>query len=358
MAIHAVIMAGGSGTRFWPESREKHPKQLLALLGEKSLLRETYERNEGLVGPERTWCVVADHLVDATAGALPEVPRDHILAEPVGRNTAPCVAFAATWIARADPEAILVVLPADHHIADGAKFRRAVSAAAEVAARGDLVAVGIEPRRAETGYGYIRLAVDPPEEVHSEHVSRVVSFTEKPDAATAEVFVRSGNYLWNAGIFVFSARAILSAIEQFLPFVARGFADAVKAAGTANERPALAALYDKVAPISIDNGVMEHAKNLRVVRGDFGWNDVGSWEALSEVLPHDGSLNVVGGKFVGVDSRNLIVHSKKQLVAALGCDDLIIVATDDVILVAPREKAQDVRRMVDEVRRRNLKEYL
>jgi mannose-1-phosphate guanylyltransferase len=358
MALHAVIMAGGAGTRFWPESRASHPKQLLALLGEKTLLRGTFERLEGLIAPERTWSVVAEPLAQATARELPEVPPKQILAEPVGRNTAPCVAFAATWISRIDPEAVLVVLPADHHIADAAKFQRAVVVAADIAARGNLVTVGIEPRRAETGYGYIRVAEDAPEEIRGERVSRVVSFTEKPDAATAEAFFRSGHYLWNAGIFVFSARAILDAIAEFLPFVASGFADAVNAAGTANERTAIAALYEKVAPISIDHGVMEHAKNLRVVRGDFGWNDVGSWEALSEVLPHDGSLNVVSGKFIGVDSKNLIVHSKRQLVAALGCDDLIIVATDDVVMVAPREKAQEVRRMVDEVRRRSLKEYL
>jgi mannose-1-phosphate guanylyltransferase len=355
MAIHAVIMAGGAGTRFWPASRAKTPKQLLPLGGDpkEPLLAATVRRLEPLIPGERVTIATGAALVDATAAVLPTVPRAQLLAEPTPRNTAPCIGWATATILRRDPDAVIAVLPSDHYIPDEPGFLRVVGRALEGAAAGHLTTIGIVPTRPETGYGYIEVGA--PIRGDLLHVER---FVEKPSRERAEEFVRGAKHVWNAGMFFFEGRVMMRAIEAHLPELYRGLMAIEDAAARGQEASALAEVFPKLPSISIDHGVMEKASGLAVVKGDFGWNDVGSWESAWELAAKDDKGNALPDGAIAVDARGNYVcdrttaGGKKRVIALVGVEDLVVVETDDAVLVIPRARAQDVRAVVEELKKR------
>jgi mannose-1-phosphate guanylyltransferase len=347
--VHAVILAGGSGTRFWPASRKQTPKQLLPLAGrsDEPLIAATVRRIAPVVDAERVWISTGTRLVDATVAALPHVPRANFIAEPVARNTAPCIGWAAATIARRHPDAIVAVLPADHYIGDEPAFCDAMAAAVKAAEDGWIATIGIVPTRAETGYGYIEVG-----EVLSDRARAVSRFVEKPDRERAEQFAVSGRHLWNGGMFFFKASVMRDAIAEHLPALAEGLEAIDAAAARGEEASVLAEIFPTLPSISIDHGVMEKAKRVAVVPGDFGWNDVGSWQTTWEMSTRDGVGNSIPEGSVVVDAANNLVRdltsgpSRKRW-ALVGVNDLVIVETDDAVLVVPRARAQDVRAVVD-----------
>jgi mannose-1-phosphate guanylyltransferase len=341
-------MAGGSGTRFWPRSRRRLPKQLLPVLGSRSLLQEAVERLSGLVPTSQILIVTHRDHASAVRRQLPSVPSRNILSEPIARNTAPCLALAALEIARRAPGSTFVSVPADHAIADAREFRATLlEALGWAAAEPVAVTIGIRPTAPETGYGYIRLGPRV-----GGRTARVRAFVEKPSSARARRFVSSREYLWNSGMFAWRTATILELLDRLLPEVTGPLRAALDK--PPRMRPAaLARAYAKVPSISIDYGVMEHARDVLVVAGDFGWNDVGSWAALA-------ALDAAGtpGHVVPVDAQGSVVFGDGRLVAVVGVKDVIVVDTPDAILVCHRDRAQDVRRVVDELARRGLEGYL
>ncbi len=347
--IHAVILAGGSGTRFWPASRRLMPKQLLPLAGanDEPLIAATVRRIEPLVPPERVWISTGAHLTKATAAALPQIPSSHFLAEPVARNTAPCIGLASATIARTDPDAVVVVLPADHFISDEPAFRDILARAIATASDGWLTTIGVVPTRPETGYGYIEIGAPMGQGVHG--VSR---FVEKPSRERAAEFVAGGRHLWNAGMFFFRASAMRDAIAKHLPALGAGLDRIDAAAARGEEERALAEIFPTLPSISIDHGLMEKAERIAVVPGSFGWNDIGSWQVTWEMSEHDAQGNALPDGTVAIDATNCLVKDRttgaaRKRWALVGVHDLVIVETDDAVLVIPRERAQDVRMVVD-----------
>lgn len=327
----AVIMAGGSGERFWPLSRRKQPKQLLAIVTKRTMIQETVDRVRPLVPLSRVVVVTNRQQAAMVRKQLPGLK--HLLIEPVGRNTAPCCAWAAAYLARLDPVAVMAVLPSDAHIRDAARCRVVLASALELAGRRDvLVTMGIQPTRPATGYGYVQLG-----EPLGANFWKAGRFVEKPDLATAKKFLAGGDYRWNAGMFVWSAAAIRAAFEKHAPGIWTAIAQAKSAP----------AMYPQLEKISVDYAVMEKADNVVVANGDFDWDDVGDWPALARHLPADAAGNAVRGDFVGVDATGCVVVTQPgHTVAALGVKDLVIVHTPDVTLVCPKSEAQRVRELV------------
>jgi mannose-1-phosphate guanylyltransferase len=354
--VFTLVLAGGSGTRFWPASRKSRPKQVLGMGPDPSLplIGHTLRRVAPLCPTPQMIVATGQSLIDVTREALPALGPESFIAEPIAKNTAPCIAWGAQVIARRDPEAVVMVLPSDHHIEDEPEFRRILGLALESAAQGVITTVGIEPTRPETGYGYIE-AGDP----RSTGVRAVKRFVEKPDLATAEAYVQSGKYYWNSGMFFFRAVDMLRAVEQYLPAVHQGLQLIAEGAthGLEAERAATAKAFASMPSISIDHGIMEKLPELAVVPGSFGWSDLGSWHTVWELGKRDHADNVGPDDAVFIDAhRNLIedLRSNKQprTVAMLGVSDLCVVETDDAVLIMPRERAQDVRAVVDELTRR------
>jgi len=338
MSLHAVILAGGSGTRFWPLSRAKKPKQFLSLVTDRTLIAETFVRVEPLCSAERTWVVCGKDHVAGVREALPGLDQKHLLVEPAARNTAPAIGLACVHALREDPDATLMILPSDHHIARPDEFRAALSAAAQASQNGDLLTLGIQPTRPETGYGYLRRGAE-----KGPGVFAVDAFVEKPDAATAQRYLQDPAYSWNAGIFVFRADAMLEALRRHLPKVHEGLTRGGDFAG--------------LQSISIDYGVMEPesqtTRRIALVPGDFGWSDVGSFAALPEVRAVDARGNAVSGDAIAIDCEDCVVLSEgKRLVAVVGLRGLCVVDAGDALLVVPRDRAQDVRAVVDALKAR------
>lgn len=351
---YAVIMAGGSGTRFWPLSRAARPKQLLPLSGEVSLLRATRDRIANLVSPEHTLVVTSEALAPAIRAELPELPAQNVLAEPVGRNTAPCVGWAASVVARSDPGAVLAVLPADHHIGEPAVFERVLQRAIEAAREGDMVTVGIRPTRAETGYGYVELG-----EELAPGVQRARRFVEKPDELRARQFLASGRFLWNSGMFFFRADELLGMVRTHLPGLGDTLRQYDEAAVRGEETALIQATYAGLPDISIDHGVMEKAARVAVVPGDFGWSDVGSWTSAWELAARDENENALFGEVVTVETRGSYVRgSAGKAIAVVGLDDVVVVDTPDALLVMPRSRAQDVRAVVNALKAQKRTQFL
>lgn len=353
--VVAVVMAGGAGTRFWPASRARRPKQLLALAGPEPLLAATVRRIASRIAPERVYVATGAHLLDQTAAVLPGVPRAHFLAEPAARNTAACIGWATATIARTDPEAVVGVFPSDHHVTGEPAFLEAVDRAIAGAERGALVTIGIVPSRPETGYGYI--------EVGAELVPglrRVERFVEKPDRTRAESYVAANahgpRFLWNAGMFFFRAKILLDALRTHLPRLAEGLDALDAAARNGREAEVLGDVFGALPSISIDYGVMEKAENVLVVPADFGWSDLGSWASAWELAPKDAAGNVLPDGSIAVEARgNLVVSlagGKRKVWALAHVEDLVIVETDDAVLVVPRERAQEVRAIVEALKAR------
>jgi mannose-1-phosphate guanylyltransferase len=347
---YAVIMAGGSGTRFWPLSRSARPKQLLALgPDDRSLLRATAERVWDTLPAERTFVVTSEQLREQVAQELPELQPHQILAEPVGRNTAPCVGWAATHLKRLDEDAIMCVLPADHYISDAEAYVDTLQRGLDAATHGDYVTIGIRPTRAETGYGYIEVGseLDP-------GVFRARRFVEKPNQQRAEQFVASGNFLWNSGMFFFLASRILEAIDQHLPGLGQELQRYDAAARAGNEADLIKETYATLPAVSIDHGIMEKVDAVSVVPGSFEWSDLGSWTSAWELAPQDDHANVLPEGGVAFDaSSNYVAAPEGKLVALVGVDDLVVVDSGDALLVVPKDRAQDVREIVAALRKRD-----
>ncbi|MGO9318518.1 MAG: mannose-1-phosphate guanylyltransferase [Terracidiphilus sp.] len=359
MDFRPVILAGGSGTRFWPRSRRAHAKQVLALDGERSMIQQTVERLKPLAGLDKTWVITNEYLAHEIAGQLKGIPAGQIVQEPVARNTAPACGLAAFLIERQNPEAVLGIFPSDHVIADEPRFLKTLQKGIAVAAAGDnIVVLGIEPTRAETGYGYIE-TTDYTRDDSALHVRR---FIEKPNQNKAEEFVAAGNYFWNSGIFLWSARTLANAVREHLPETAPLLETIAAAYGTPQFDEVFRAVYPKCENISVDYAVLEprsakgeHISHLYCIRAEFRWNDLGSWASLYEYqmearLRGDSEGNVAdtNGQ-MALDAINNYVYSPHKFVALVGVKDLVIVDTEDALLIARRDHSQDVGKIVKEL---------
>jgi mannose-1-phosphate guanylyltransferase len=349
MMLHAVIMAGGSGTRFWPKSRRDRPKQLLRLFGAETMLQQTVARIEPLVARERITIVTGADQAAATRAQLPGIPEQNVIAEPCPRDTAPCVGLAAGIIAERDPDGTMLVMPADHVIEPAAAFRATVQAALEVVDLDPttLVTFGIKPTRPEAGYGYIERGALL-EERNGIPVYRVVQFREKPDRTSAERFLAAGNFMWNSGIFVWRARTILEQLGAQRPRLTQGLSEILRARGTRDERATLERLFPQLERIPIDKAVMEHAPNVRVLQVAYEWNDVGDWRALASLLEPDASGNALQGAVIARDTANsIIISDDGGLVATLGVEDLVIVHSGKATLVAKKDQLDKLKALVE-----------
>jgi len=371
-----VILAGGAGTRFWPLSREKMPKQFLSLIGEESLLQQTVSRVRGLTPPERMIVVTSKSQVEETLRQLAPNPRgkDHqlcpVIIEPRALNTAPAIGLAAVFVRRVDPDGVMVVLPSDHYIRDQEKFSRDIENAIRIAQEGHLVTLGIPPSRPETGFGYIEFDASTP---GKNGYRPVLSFQEKPNLKTAQGYLSKGNYLWNSGMFVWKAAAILTEIGRHLPGLARGLArveqvindvggttypNATDLLETREMNQAIEEIYQEIEPISIDYGVMEKSRNVVVVPASFDWSDVGSFSVLFDLLPQDGQGNIISGRVFDLESENSLIRGDRRLLATLGLRDMIVVDTEDALLVCSRDRAQEVRRIVEQIKDKGFEESI
>ncbi len=335
---HVVILAGGEGTRLWPLSRSRRPKQLLELSGERSLIQQTVDRLLPLAPPERILIVTEQsHAADLHA-QLPQLPASSIIVEPTRRGTATALLLAALHLSARAPNSTWCSVHSDAFITDGDEFRRTVAAALEAAASGEyLVTTGVRPRSPETGYGYIQIG-DRLRTVNGFPLHRVARFVEKPDLATAQAYVRSGDYLWNPGVFVWRNAAVLDAFKKLLP--------ESYSVLTSVPLERVDEVYGQAPRETIDVGIMERAPNVATIPADFGWSDIGSWAELWELSERDADGNAVRGKALLTDSRGNLVHAEGRTVALVGVDDLVVVETADAVFVCKRERAQDVRLIV------------
>ena len=359
--VFALIMAGGVGARFWPRSREKFPKQLLQITGEETLIQNTVARLDGIVEKKYTFIVTNRVQKSPIIKQLPTIPPNNILVEPIGRNTAPCIGLAALFMRRIDPGAVMVVLPADHIIKDIGEFHRLVSTGIQVASETKgLVTIGIQPDRPETGYGYIQVLEEPAEKnpYITSGVYRVKTFAEKPNLPTAERFLESGDFVWNSGMFIWRIDAILEEIELHLPELHHELQKIDAVLGTDKYTPTLKHVYGVLRGISIDYGVMEKARQVYVLKGDIGWSDVGSWDEVSRIAEKDEQGNVILGNVILKEVKNSIIQSNEKVVGILGVEDLIIINTDDALLICKRGKSQEVKEIVDYLKRKKMNEFL
>jgi len=357
--MFAVIMAGGSGARFWPASRERLPKQFLAITGDRTMLEETLARAERIAPPDRTSIVLGRVHADLTKRTL-SGKQVEVLVEPRGRNTAACIGLAALHAKRGAVRGVaedepMVVLPADHFIADVESFARTIRAAADVARDGAIITLGIAPNRPETGYGYINTGAVGGESLEQPYF-RVRRFVEKPDYQTALGYLSGGDYLWNSGIFVFTARTILEEIKACMPELHEGLMEIERAINTPGYGAAVERVYGRIESISIDYGVIEKTtKPIYVFKADFGWSDVGSWQALYELrraeCDRQGNLSL-GDSMIIDAKRNLVFSNTDRKVALLGVEDLVVVDTPDAVMVARLDRSQDVKKFADQYRGR------
>ncbi len=353
---YGLIMAGGRGTRFWPRSRRSKAKQVLRFFGERSLIQQTVDRLRPLIPPERIWVLTNEYLRAEIVRQLPEVPKRQILAEPAQRNTAPCIGLAAHVLLSLDPDAVMGVFPADHVVGKPARYRRLLAPAFRAAASGEMVVLGIQPRWPETGYGYIEFSggVRP----GATQVWPVLQFREKPDLETARQFVGVGRFCWNAGMFFWRADVYLDALRRHLPKTA-SLLESLPPFGGRRFAEKLKDVYPLCENISVDYAVMEKAAKVNgVVADDIGWNDVGSWNAVYQLLPRDAAGNVARGDVILESSAGNYVDSDGRLVALVGVRDLVVVDTPDALLVADRHRSQKVGELVKLLEKRKREDLL
>lgn len=345
MALHAVILAGGIGSRFWPLSRESSPKQLIKVAGDESLLKSTISRLAPLISRDRVSVVtnpvqaelIRLHLIDD-----PDSSSIQYIIEPFGRNTAPAIGLAAIELLKVDGDAVMAVLPADHMISDGEAFRKAIAGAADFAKDGHLVIFGVKPDRVETGYGYIKASGTEIKAEGGGATTRshlVDHFVEKPDVERAREYLAVGGYLWNAGIFVWKASRILEEIKTHLPGLYKALVE-IRDGGEVEK------VYDAIEAVSIDTGLMEKARDVVVMEAEFPWSDMGSWRSIEDVFEKDGDGNIIQGRVVDIGSKGTTVFASDRLVATIGLKDMIVVDTPDATLICPKERAQEVREVV------------
>lgn len=355
--MYALIMAGGVGTRLWPRSRQQTPKQLLNLISEKTMFQEAVARLDPLFKPAQIFVVTGGDYVPIMRQQAPELPAENYVIEPAGRGTAPCIGLAALSLRRLDRQAVMAVLTADQFIEKWATFREALAAAGRLAGQGYLVTLGIRPTFPATGYGYI-LGGDKLADLDGLAAYRVERFTEKPDLPTAREFLASGRYYWNSGMFIWRIADVMAEFERQMPRLYGQLAEIDAAAGAAQEGEVLQRVWRDVQNQTIDYGIMEGARNVAVIPVDIGWSDVGSWATLLDLLPGDAEGNVVTGHHLGIDTRRTLVYSPHRLAATIGLEDMIVVDTGDVLLVCHRERAQDVKKIVDALKARGQEGHL
>jgi mannose-1-phosphate guanylyltransferase len=346
----AVILAGGSGTRLWPRSRQLMPKQFLDIIGGRTMLQDAVDRITPLVPPERILVVTNREYLDIVYAQLPELPRVNVIGEIAGRGTAPAIGLAALHVRRLDPDGVMIVLTADHVIAERERFRSALGVATQVAQKGRLVTLGIEAAYPETGYGYIERG-DLIGTIDGFDVFRVIRFAEKPSHEKALSFLESGRYSWNSGMFIWRVVDILCEIRHLLPRLHDQLEEIEGSLGTPLAEETLQRVWPGIDKQTIDFGVMERAMDVAVIPVEIGWSDVGSWATLLDLLPADGDGNVLRGNVELVDTHNTLIYSAGRLITAIGLKDMIVVDAGDVILVCPKERAQDVRKLVEHLER-------
>lgn len=346
MKITAVIMAGGRGERFWPKSRNNRPKQFLSLTSDgETMIQKTVKRLSPLVSAEDIFIVTNAAYADLVNDQLPDVPRENILCEPCARNTAPCIAFAATIIQKKYGDAMMLVLPSDHLIGYENIYIKTLQTAIRTAEEGNnLVTIGITPAYPETGYGYINFGKE------AGDAYEVERFVEKPDLPTAKKYLASGKYLWNSGMFVWKASAIMYNMKQFMPEIHDGAVRIGDSYGTDSYEETLIKEFTAFTSESVDFGIMEKASDIYTIPGSFGWDDVGSWLAVERINETDDKKNYFDGDVIAVDSERTTVCGGKRLVAAIGTRDIVIVDTDDVLLVCSKNNTQDVKKVIAQLK--------
>jgi len=356
--MYAVILAGGSGKRLWPLSRQARPKQLLDITClEKPLLQETLARLAPLIRADAVYVVTGERYMDSTCRQLPSVPSANIIKEPEGRGSAPAIGLAALHLWHRDSEAVMVCLPADHYIAEPERFREVLLAAEQVAKDGHLVTLGIRPEYPHTGYGYIEIGEKLTEgDAFSVHTVR--RFTEKPDEQTAKLLFDGGRHLWNSGMFIWKASTILNEIEKHLPCLHECLREVGGALGTTEGQAVLERTWPRVERETIDFGVMEKAEDVVVIPVDMGWSDIGSWASLADLLPADGDGNIVVGQHFGLGTKGCVIYSPRRLVATVGVEDLVVVETEDAILICARDRAEEVKALVDRLGEEGWQDWL
>lgn len=356
--LYALIMAGGTGTRLWPLSRERRPKQVLPLVGERTMFQISVERLAPLFTPDRIYVVAGRSMISILYAQESGIPPENFIVEPMGRGTAPAIGLSAMRLRRRDPAAIMIVLTADHYIADADGFRRVLATAAKVAEHGHLVTLGVTPDYPATGYGYIERsnAVD---NVDGILAYSVLAFREKPSLAVAERFVADGLHSWNSGMFIWRIDRFLAELARTMPEFYAQLEEIERAAGTPQEQEILEAVWPRIAAQTIDYGVMEKAQNVAVIPIDIGWSDVGSWASLLDILPTDENGNVtLHTEHLALDGRNVLVYGQGRLVATIGLESIIIVDTDDALFVCAKDRAEQVKDIVERLKQHRRDEYL
>lgn len=355
MKVYGVIMAGGGGTRFWPLSRQKRPKQLLNLSGNDLMINETIDRIHQLIDYDDIYIVTNDIQAEDMRKAVEgRLKPENILSEPAARNTSACIGYAAEVLEKKCGGGIMCVFPSDHYIKDESKFVKVLSLGIEeVKNRDCLLTIGITPSFAATGYGYIQYEND----AYNSH--KVVKFVEKPDTQTAEKYLNDGRFLWNSGMFVWRSATVLEEIKKYIPDVFTCISKIGKSLNTETEVEVIRKIYPTIPKVSIDYGVMEKSKRVRCMPGDFGWNDVGSWDMLEAIHEKDSQGNIFLGDHISIDSSNSVLYSSTgKITAMIGIDDLIVVETEDALLISSKKRAQDVKKIVEYLQKNNRDELL
>lgn len=354
----AVIMAGGLGTRFWPKSRIDNPKQFLKICEDITMIQATVRRISKIFLPEKIYIVTNSEFAPRIYDEIPELPKDNVLIEPFRRETAACVGLAAVKISKLDPNEVMVVLPSDHYIGDETEFTKTLETAIELASENNsLTTLGIKPTRPETGYGYIKIG-ERLSSTNDKQIYLVKEFTEKPDFQLAREFYTRNDYFWNSGIFAWKASVILEQIASFLPHLHQGLMKIKDAMGTGEEEEVLKEEYSTFIPISIDYGIMEKASEVYVVLASFVWDDVGNWAALERVMKSDKDGNIVMGFHLGYDTNECIISNNDKFITTLGVDNLIIIETEDVILICNKGRAQEVKDLRELIKSKSLDKFL
>ena len=362
LILAVVIPAGGGGTRLWPRSRQETPKQFLDIVSERTMLQETTDRVEALVPPERLYVITNARHAAPVRQQLPEVPAGNIVGEPEGRDSAPAIGLMAAILEKTlGPDAVMVILPADHVILNPVQFTQILRSAAEAAADGYLVTLGIPPTGPDTGFGYIQSGeMLRAETVAGVPIYTVKQFKEKPKLEVAEEYLRDGGYFWNAGMFIATVRTLRGLYRTYLPQMEAGFAHIVGALETDRFETVMREVFPSLDKISVDYGIAEKADKVAVIPADIGWNDVGSWQRLAEVLSVEGkeTENIVIGHHVGVDTHGSLIYSPNRLIATIGMEDIIVIDTPDATLICPKSRSEEVKKIVDELKARGRHELL